>query len=596
MSEYLPPLRDMEFVLAELAGMERLAALPGFEEATPELVSSVLAEAGRIAEEVLSPLNRIGDRQGARLADGKVRTADGWDHAYRALVEGTWIGLANESRWGGMGLPCLVGTAVIEMWQSANMAFALCPMLTQGAANAIEACGSEEQKALYLPKLVSGEWTGTMNLTEASAGSDLGAIRTKAVRDGDSWRITGQKIFITYGDHELTENIVHLVLARTPDAPAGVKGISLFIVPKFLVNPDGSLGVRNDVACVSLEHKLGIHGSPTAVMSFGDHGGALGTLVGEENRGLEYMFVMMNHARLNVGVQGLAVAERAYQQALGYARERVQGRPAGQAQATPIVEHPDVRRILMSMKARIEAMRALAYVEAAELDRAHHHPDPAERAAALRHAEFLNPVVKGWCTEQGVDIASLGVQVHGGMGYVEETGAAQHYRDSRITPIYEGTTAIQANDLVNRKILRDKGATAHAVLVEAEALAGELSGSGDLRITAIGHALAEGIDAARRGVDWVLAAAAGGDARLPAGAAVPLLDLLGVVLGGHQMARAARAAAARLAAGAADDGFLDAKIATAWHYAETILPRAGALAVAIAGGTPTVMAVPADLL
>lgn len=595
MSDYRPPLRDMEFALTELAGMAGIAALPGFEEAGPELVDSVLEEAGRIAAEVLAPLNRSGDRQGARLENGVVRTAEGWEQAIATLIEGNWIGLSSDPEWGGMGLPSLVGTAVGEMWQAANMAFTLCPMLTQGAINAITACGSDAQKRAYLPKLVSGEWAGTMNLTEASAGSDLGAIRTKAVPDGDQYRITGQKIFITYGDHELTENIIHLVLARTPTAPPGVKGISLFIVPKFLVNADGTLGARNDVRAVSLEHKLGIHASPTCVMAFGDEGGALGTLVGEENRGLEYMFVMMNHARLNVGVQGLAIAERAYQQARGYALERIQGRPVGQTTATGIVEHPDVRRMLMSMKARIEAMRALAYIEAAELDRAHHHPDADARAAAMRLAEFLNPVVKGWCTEQGNEIAYLGVQIHGGMGYIEDTGAAQHLRDARITSIYEGTTAIQGNDLVNRKILRDKGATAHAVLAEAATLAATLTDGKDATLAAIGTALADGVVAADRTIDWLVAAQAE-DPRLAAAAAVPLLDLLGVVLGGHQMARSAVAALARQAAGNGDPAFLAAKVAVAWHFAETVLPRAGGLAAAIIGGSRTVMTVPADQL
>ena len=595
MSDYRPPLRDIDFALTELAGLDRIAALPGFEEATPELVSSVLEEAGRIAAEVLGPLNRTGDRQGAWLENGTVRTADGWEAAIRTMIEGNWVGLASDPEWGGMGLPNLVGTAVNEMWQAANMAFTLCPMLTQGAINAIQACGSEEQKRTYLPKLCSGEWAGTMNLTEAAAGSDLGAIRAKAVPEGDHYRISGQKIFITYGDHQLTENIVHLVLARTPTAPPGIKGISLFIVPKFLVNGDGTLGARNDVHAVSLEHKLGIHASPTCVMAFGDEGGAIGTLVGEENRGLEYMFVMMNHARLNVGVQGLAIAERAYQQARGYAMERIQGKPVGQSQPTGIVEHPDVRRMLMGMKARIEAMRALAYIEAAELDRAHSHPDAELRAAAMRRAEFLNPVVKGWCTEQGTEIASLGVQIHGGMGYIEETGAAQHLRDARITPIYEGTTAIQANDLVNRKILRDKGAAAEAALAEAEAAVGELTASGDATLTAIATRLAEGVTAARSTVAWLLAAQPE-DPRLAAAAAVPLLDMFGVVLGGHQMARSAQIATAKRKAGGGDDGFLAAKIATAWHFAETILPRAEALSAAIIGGSATVMAVPAEYL
>ncbi|HLN22698.1 MAG TPA: acyl-CoA dehydrogenase [Patescibacteria group bacterium] len=593
MTAYLPPLRDMEFVLHDLAGLGAIADLPGFEEASAELVSSVLEEAGRVAEKVLAPLNQPGDRQGARMVAGQVKTADGWDRAYKTLVEGGWVGLPFPVEFGGMGLPGLVNAAVSEMWQASNMSFGLCPMLTQGAVNAIEVYGTAAQKERYLPKLVSGEWAGTMNLTESGAGSDLGAIRTKAVKTGDHYLITGQKIFITYGDQDLTGNIVHLVLARTPDAPAGVKGISLFIVPKVLIGADGSLGEANDVHCVSIEHKMGIHASPTAVMSFGDHAGAIGELVGEENRGLEYMFVMMNHARLNVGLQGLAIAERAYQQARDYARERIQGKAVGCAEKTGIIDHPDVRRMLMTMKAQIEAMRALAYVAAGALDVAHSHPDAGQREAAKRYAELLNPVVKGWCTELGVEIASQGVQVHGGMGYVEETGACQHLRDARITPIYEGTTAIQANDLVGRKILRDQGVAVRAELALAEALARTLSQSPETALAAIGAALATGTDAAQQAVTWLLAAGAE-DPRLPSAAAVPLLFMMGTVLGGYQMARAARIAAQRLDDGEGDPAFYRTKLNTAWHYAEHVLPQSLALLVTITQGARTVMSVDAD--
>ncbi|HIJ38131.1 MAG TPA: acyl-CoA dehydrogenase [Rhodospirillaceae bacterium] len=593
MSAYLPPLRDMEFVLRDLAGLAEIAALPGYEEASSELVSSVLEEAGHIAEEVLAPLNQTGDRQGARLQDGKVLTADGWAAAYKTLVDGTWIGLSADPEYGGMGLPGLVSAAVNEMWQAANMAFSLCPMLTQGALNAISECGSPEQKALFLPKLISGEWAGTMNLTEASAGSDLGAIRTKAVRSGEHYLISGQKIFITYGDQDLTENIIHLVLARTPDAPAGVKGISLFLVPKFLVNADGSLGAHNDVHCVSLEHKLGIHASPTAVLSFGDQGGSIGYLVGQENRGLEYMFVMMNHARLNVGLQGLAIAERSYQQAVGYARERIQGKPLGGNDRTGIIDHPDVRRMLMTMKAQIEAMRALAYVAAAALDKAHATADEEGRAAALKFAELLNPVVKGWCTEIGNEVASLGVQIHGGMGYIEETGACQHLRDARITTIYEGTTGIQANDLVNRKIMRDKGASAQAAIATVDALAVQLGKESDPTLKAIGQQLAVGADNARTAVAWVVASAAE-DPRLPAAAAVPLLYLMGTVLGGHQLARSAQIARQRLDAGEGDPAFWDAKMKTALHFALCLMPKASSYLAHITEGSRTVMALSAE--
>ncbi|MBU6445152.1 MAG: acyl-CoA dehydrogenase C-terminal domain-containing protein [Alphaproteobacteria bacterium] len=595
MSDYRPPLQDMEFVLGELAGLPDLAALPGYEEVTAELAASVLEEAGKIAAEVVAPLNRNGDLVGARLENGEVVTAPGWDGAYRALRDGGWIGVSSDPAYGGMGLPGAVGAAVQEMWHAANMAFALCPMLSQSAVKALSACGSQAQKQKYLSRLVSGEWAGTMNLTEVVAGSDLGAIRTKAVRSGDHYLISGQKIFITYGDHRLTDNIIHMVLARTPEAPAGVKGISLFIVPKFLVNEDGSLGARNDLKALSLEHKLGIHASPTAVMSYGDNGGAIGYLVGEENRGLEYMFVMMNSARLNVGLEGLGIADRAYQKALAYARERVQGKPPGGTSSSTIVDHPDVRRMLMTMKARIEAMRALAYVAAAALDRAAHDPDAATRDQALRYAELLNPIVKGCCTEAGVEVASEGVQIHGGMGFIEETGAAQYYRDARITTIYEGTTAIQANDLVGRKLLRDKGETARAALAEAARTVETLAAGGDETLKAIAASLGKGVMAAHDAVDWLFAAAAE-DARLPGAASVPLLRLFGVVLGGHQMARAALAARRHLDAGEGDARFYDAKIKTAHFYADSILPQSAGLLAAVTSGARTVMSLDHDQL
>ncbi len=590
MTSYLPPLQEIKFTLEELVGFARITSLPGFEEATSELADSVLEEAGHIAEGVLAPLNRVGDAQGARLEGGAVRTAEGWVGAWTALVEGGWNGLPFEAEWGGMGLPNVLNTAVHEMWQAANMAFTLCPMLTQGAVNAIRLYGSEAMKAAYLPRMVSGEWTGTMNLTEPQAGSDLSAVRSKAVPAGDHYLISGQKIFITYGDHDLAENIVHLVLARLPDAPAGVKGISLFVVPKVMVGPDGSLGAVNDVKCVSLEHKLGIHGSPTAVMSFGDHSGAVGYLVGEANRGLEYMFAMMNHARLAVGLQGLAIAERAYQQALSYARDRVQGRPVGWTAAGPagIVHHPDVRRLLMTMKCQIEAMRAIHYTAAAEIDIAHAHPDAARRAEATQLVELLTPIAKGWCTEVGQTIASLGVQVHGGMGYIEETGAAQHLRDARITTIYEGTTAIQANDLVNRKILRDKGAGIGRLLAEIRGQAEALAATADPSLKAIGAAVAGAVPSAERVVAW-LAKAAARDPRLPAAAAVPTLELMGILVGGHMLARAAAIARARIDQGADHDGFYAAKLVSARFYIGHILPHAAALEQTVLTGTDAVM-------
>ncbi|MCW2248820.1 alkylation response protein AidB-like acyl-CoA dehydrogenase [Azospirillum fermentarium] len=589
MTDYAAPLRDMEFALRELAHLDEVLALPGFEDAGADVVASVLEEAAKIAANVIGPLNAPGDRQGSKLVDGVVKTPDGWHEAWQTLVDGTWNALPFSPEWGGMGLPHVVNTAVQEMWQSANMAFALCPMLTQGAVDAIVENGSDALKALFLPKLVSGEWTGTMNLTEPQAGSDLAAIRSRAERDGGRYRVFGQKIFITYGDHTLTENIVHLVLARLPDAPAGLKGISLFAVPKIKVDDAGTLLGPNDVRCVSLEHKLGIHGSPTAVMSFGDNGGAEGYLIGEENRGVEYMFVMMNHARLSVGVQGLGIADRAYQQAVSYARERVQGRPAGWTGGkTGIINHPDVRRMLMTMKCQVEAMRALAYEGAACIDIAHHIPDPARKAAAQQRYELLTPIIKGWSTEVGQEVASLGVQVHGGMGYVEETGAAQHLRDARITTIYEGTTAIQANDLVFRKVLRDKGAGIGALIADIRDLDADLAARPGEDFAAIRRALAEGADTLAGTVACFL----GNDnPALPAAGAVPFLRLAGAVVGGYQMARAALAAARRLGEDGADAGFLNAKIATARFYAETILPTAQGFAHAATAGAAVTMAV-----
>ncbi len=595
MTTFCPPLRDIAFVLHDLAGLPDIGLLPGFEESTPDIVQSILEEAGRIASEVLAPLNQPGDRQGIRRENGVVKTADGWSQAYRTLVEGNWIGLSCPSEFGGMGLPGVVNAAVGEMWQAANMAFSLCPMLTHGAINAIRFCGSAEQKALFLPRLISGQWAGTMDLTEAAAGSDLGAIRTRAVRQDKHYRLFGQKIFITYGDHDLADNIIHLVLARTPDAPSGVKGISLFIVPKILVDAAGQPIGPNDVHCVSLEHKLGIHASPTAVMAFGDKEGAVGYLIGEEHRGLEYMVVMMNPPRPNVGLQGLAIAERAYQQARAYALERYQGRPVGCTERAPIADHPDVRRLLMGMKAEVEAMRALSYVAAGALDKAHAHADPDERDAAKRIAELLNPIVKGWCTERGVEIASSGLQIHGGTGYVEATGAAQHLRDARITTIYEGTTAIQANDLVNRKILKDDGKTLRRILADVSDLARDLARGDDPMLADIGKALGLAAADAERAIDWLLGIAAE-DPRQAAAAGVPLLLLLGTTLGGHQMARAARLAAERTGAPTGDRAFYRTKLATAWHYAETILPRTSWLLSAIVRGSRTVMALPADQL
>jgi alkylation response protein AidB-like acyl-CoA dehydrogenase len=581
MSEYLAPLKDIRFVMQDLAGLDQVASLPGFEEATPDVVDAILEEAAKFAGGVLSPLNYVGDQDGAKWKDTVVTTTPGFKEAYRQFVDNGWNALGCDPEFGGQGLPRLLSTAVSEMWKASNHAFSLCPMLTQGAIEALMIAGSDEQKAAYLPNLVSGEWAGTMNLTEPTAGSDLAAVRSRAEPVGDgTYRIFGQKIFITYGEHDMTENIVHLVLARTPDAPEGVKGISLFVVPKFMLKADGTPGERNDVYCVSIEHKLGIHGSPTAVLAFGDHGGAIGTLVGAENRGLEYMFIMMNAARFNVGLEGLGDAERAYQRAVGYARERVQGTEVGVrgGPKVPIIRHPDVRRMLMSMRSRIEAMRSLAYVTAAALDNAHQAPDGGERARAQAFADLMIPVVKGWSTESSIDIASLGVQVHGGMGYIEETGAAQHLRDARITTIYEGTTAIQANDLIGRKIAREQGSTIIAVIGEmrtaAAGLDGDLAGVGTRQLAAV--------DALERAVFWIVANSSGDPKAVHAGA-VPFLNLFGIVAGGWQLGRAAVIARARIAAGDGDP-FWPAKLATTRFFADHFLTQAGGLAESVIGG------------
>ncbi|MGO8916615.1 MAG: acyl-CoA dehydrogenase [Stellaceae bacterium] len=585
MTDYAAPIADMRFQLAEIAGIGEIATLPGCEQATPDLIDAVLEEAGKLAGGVLAPLNRSGDQQGSRLENGVVRTPEGFKEAYAQYVAGGWNALPFAPEHGGQGLPMALATAVAEMWNSANMGFALCPLLNVGAVEALTAHGSAEQQRLFLPKLIAGEWTGTMNLTEPQAGSDVGALRTRAVRDGDHYRITGQKIFITYGEHDMADNIVHLVLARLTGAPPGTRGISLFLVPKFLVNADGSLGARNDVRCVSLEHKLGIHASPTCVLAYGDGGGAIGTLIGEENRGMECMFTMMNNARLNVGLQGVAIAERAYQQARDFARQRVQGRPvtAKTAGAYPIIHHPDVRRMLLVMRAETEAMRALAYYTAGAIDRARHHPDDEARAHHQHRVDLLIPVVKAWCTDLGVDIASTGVQVHGGMGFIEETGAAQHLRDARIAPIYEGTNGIQANDLVGRKLLRDRGEAAGALIAEMRTVDAALAARPGDDLAALRAPLAAGLDALERATGWMVEHAASDPPRGLAGA-VPYLKLMGAVTGGWLMAKSALAAEALLAGRAGDAGFNEAKLVTARCFAEQVLPAAPALLPAVMGG------------
>jgi 3-(methylthio)propanoyl-CoA dehydrogenase len=578
MSDYKAPIQDMLFVLKELAGLDAVAKLPGYEEVSEDLVQQILEESGKFSSAVLAPLNQVGDKEGSTLKDGAVTTPTGFKQAYQQFVEGGWNALQFPADWGGQGLPRIVSTPVMEMWKSANMAFSLCPLLTTGAIEALMLRGTEEQKRTFLPKMVQGTWTGTMNLTEPQAGSDLGLIKTRAERQADcSYRIRGQKIFITWGEQDFTENIVHLVLARTPDAPEGVRGISLFIVPKFLVNPDGTLGRRNDAKCASLEHKMGIHASPTAVMIYGEKEGAIGYLVGEENRGLEYMFIMMNAARFAVGMEGIAIAERAYQQALAYAKDRIQSRDlSGGGKSVPIIRQPDVRRMLMSMKSQLEAMRALAYVVAAAMDAAHKHPDAKERARNQAFVDLMIPVVKGWSTETGIEIASTGVQIHGGMGFIEETGAAQHLRDARITAIYEGTTGIQANDLIGRKIARDGGAVAKALVAAMRDTDSDLARFAEEDFVAIRESLGDGISALSDCVEWIVDNFQRDIKAVHAGA-VPFLKLMGIVCGGWQMARAALAAKKLLAAGSGDAAFLEAKIVSARFFGDHVMSQAGGL-------------------
>jgi alkylation response protein AidB-like acyl-CoA dehydrogenase len=597
MHEYQAPLDDMKFVLRELVDLELLAQLPGFSDMTLDVAGSVLEEAAKFAAGVLSPLNRSGDLEGARWEDGQVLTAGGWKQAYTRFAADGWNAVSCPAELGGQNLPRVLSALIEEMWNSANMAFALCPMLTRGAIDAIELRGSEAQRDTYLPKMVSGEWTGTMNLTEPQAGSDLSAVRTRAVPTGDGrYRITGQKIFITYGEHDLTGNIIHMVLGRAAGAPEGVKGISLFLVPKFLVNADGSLGERNDVHCVSIEHKLGIHASPTCVLAYGQNGGAIAELVGEENRGLEYMFIMMNAARYSVGLEGVGLSERAYQTALTYARERIQSTEAGGrgGNRVPIVRHPDVRRMLLLMKSQTEAMRALSSVVAVSLDAARLHPGAEERESHQTFADLMIPVIKGWCTENSVDIASLGVQVHGGVGFVEETGAAQFMRDARITPIYEGTTGIQANDLIGRKLARDGGHAAQLVIAQMRALAGDLVATPNL--TEAAAAFSGAIDALERAIRYVVENYAT-DIRGVSVGAVPMLKLFGIIAGGWQLLRSALISQRRLAAPKEDGaeagfgtGFYEAKIATARFYADHVLSQASGLSHSIVHGAAGALA------
>lgn len=582
MTVYRAPTRDMWFVLEELVPWREINALPGFEEATPDLVRAALKEAAVLAEEVIAPTNVPGDQEGARLDPDSpgVRVPAGFKEAFEQFRAGGWTGLGDNPDFGGQGLPELLAAAVSELWQSANLAWSNCSELSHGAVRAIEAHASDALKSTYLPRLVDGSWTGTMNLTEPQAGSDLALIRCTARPEGDHHLINGQKIFITYGDHDMADNIVHLVLARLPDAPPGVRGISLFLVPKILVGTDGSLGPPNRVTPVSIEHKLGIHGSPTCVMQYD---GAVGYLVGEKHQGLACMFTMMNRARIGVGLQGLSVAERAYQHALQYAQERVQGNLPGHDQPVTIIHHPDVRRMLMEMKAQIEAMRAVGYIGASYLDRAA-RGDAAERSRHGARADLLTPIIKGWITETGQQIASLALQVFGGTGFVEETGAAQHYRDARITTIYEGTTGIQASDLVGRKMLRDGGVAIRALIEEMRSMEKDVGS----RLPDQSAAYRTGVDRLESGVEWLFANA-GNDFAAAGAVAVNMLMLCGVVAGAQAMTRGALIAASRLEAADDDASFFAAKIVTARFYNAHILPRAGAHLAAIRAGSDAVM-------
>jgi len=581
MTTYTPPLSDIQFAL-DLTGLADLGLIDA------DMISPVLEEAAKLASEVIAPTNRAGDTFGAKLADGKVTTAPGFKEAYTAMQSAGWCGAPFSPDHGGQGLPWTLSFALQEMWGSANMAFSLCPLLTQGAVETITTHGTPEQKAWMLEKLTSGAWTGSMQLTEPQAGSDVGALRTKAVKAGDHYLLSGQKIYITYGDHDFTDNIIHMVLARVEGAPAGIKGISLFACPKFM--PDGT---RNDVNAVSLEHKMGIHGSPTAVMSFGDQGGAKAWLIGEENRGIEYMFIMMNSARLGVGLQGLSIAERALQQARSYAKDRVQSRDIGEAKGGPvaIIKHPDVKRMLLTIRAYTEAMRLLAYSAGYSLDCAKRKGD----AAAQLRVDLLTPVVKAWSTDLGVECASLGIQVHGGMGFIEETGAAQHYRDAKIACIYEGTNGIQANDLLFRKLGRDKGEAATSFIAEGRTITGQLSAQPGDDASSIARHVNAGLDALAEATAFLVPLLTS-DPRAAASAAASYLKLFGQVAGGVMMAKAATRALLKLKEGGADSSFMEGKLVTARFYAEQLLPPALPLAQTLQSAARTTLALSDDAI
>ncbi len=590
MSDYLFPYKDADFILNDLLDFDRMCLDAGLEDVNAELATAILEEAGRLGSEVLAPLNAIGDDLGAKLGENGVEETPGFAEAYRQYVDNGWASLSGDEEYGGQAMPRALAAAVVEIWDSSNVAFSLCPLLTTGAVEAIAAHGSDELKSAYLPDMVSGEWTGSMCLTEPAAGSDLAAVTTRAVPEDDHYLITGQKIFITWGDHQMTENIIHLVLARLPDAPAGVRGISLFLVPKFLLDENGRPGKRNDAFCVGIEHKLGIHGSPTCTLSFGDNGGAIGYLVGQPNNGLTAMFTMMNEARQGVGIQSLGVSERSYQQAAAYAKERLQG-TRSDGSRYPIIEFPDVRRMLMVMKSATEAMRGLIYFAAAEGDRTHAAKTPEDARKHAARTGVYTPIVKGWISELCQEITYLGTQIHGGMGYVEETGSAQHYRDARIMTIYEGTTGIQGLDLAGRKTLGDNGEALQDLLDEIQATAGEMSAIDGLATMAA--ALKQAADAGNEAKDWLLEHASQ-DRNIAGGVSVNYMMLMGYLCGGWVMGRSALKAVQLLQAGGGDQAFLETKKVTAQFYFEHLLPRTASYLATVKSGSESMMALDAE--
>ena len=594
MTAYQAPLTDMLFNMYEISGMSGIAQLPGCEGTTPDLVAAILEEAGKFSTEVLGPLNIIGDQQGSKLENGVVRTPDGFKDAYQQFVDGGWNGITFDPKFGGQGLPCLISAAVSEMVQSANMAFGLCPMLTQGAVELLTEHGSKKLKATYLENMVSGIWPGTMYLTEPSAGTDLSRVITKATPDGEKYRLSGTKIYITYGEHDFSENIIHMVLARLDGAPEGIKGISLFVVPKFLVNDDGSLGLRNDLKATSLEHKLGIHASPTVVMSYGDNDGAVGYLVGEENYGLEYMFTMMNNERIGVGIQSVGIAERAYQKALGYARERVQSKKLGSAskESVPIIQHPDVKRMLLSMKSKTEASRALVFFVTGQLDISKLHPDADVRAKAFSIVDLLTPVVKAWCSDNGIEVANSGLQIHGGTGFIEASGAPQYFRDARITAIYEGTNGIQANDLVGRKVGRDRGKALQAFIQHISPLLDQLSNEPSNDFKEIHTQLTLAIEALNNASAWIVTTFPTHPTHVAAGA-VAYLELLGRTTGGWLLASSALIAKRLLGENSGDPKHLKGKILSAQFFADHVLRGTESLSEIVVSGYHSIEAISA---